>query len=480
MPKQKNGLASLFLSVIIGRQNVVIKRTKKGKFMEHNEIFETMPVRQAYFKMALPVVFSMVVSLIYNMVDTYFIAKTGNTDLIAGVSLGVPVFTLMIALGDILGLGGSSVISRLFGEQKVEDGKRLSVFCFWGAIVLGLLTTVVMLGLRTPILNLLGADQHTMEYTSQYFSYLAMGAPFIILSFTPGNLLRSEGMAQEAMVGTVLGAVVNMILDPVFIFGLQMGAGGAAIATVIGYVVSDATFVWILIKKSQNLSANPRLLKITMPEFGAIVAIGIPASITNFMQSVGVALTNRYLLLYGNDKIASMGIVMKVNMIAVLVLVGFAFGGQALVGYNYGSGNRKRFGEIVRFSYQFEVSLAAVLAVILGILAKPLIGLFVQDESLIANGVWMLRLQLAGMIFVAIVLITTCIFQATGKAMGAFILSASRQGVLFAIILIVLSKLFGYYGVLVSQALSDFFTALIGLLLYRKLLGESHKLHHEK
>ena len=149
-----------------------------------NELFEKAPIHKAYFKFALPVVFSMVVSLVYNMVDTYFIAQTGNTNLIAGVSISAPVFTLMIAFGDIFGLGGSSVISRLFGQKLDEDGKRLSVFCFYAAILCGIVMAAVMLLFRQPILHILGADEETMTYASQYFTFITLGAPFIIVSYT--------------------------------------------------------------------------------------------------------------------------------------------------------------------------------------------------------------------------------------------------------------------------------------------------------
>ena len=171
-----------------------------------NDLFEKAPIPRAYFTFALPVVFSMVVSLVYNMVDTFFIAQTGNTDLVAGVSLSAPVFTLMIALGDIFGLGGSSVISRLFGQKLDKDGKRLSVFCFYGAIACGILVTVLLLLFRGPVLTLLGADRDTMTYASQYYTYIALGAPFIIVSYTPLNLLRTEGFATASMVGSILGA----------------------------------------------------------------------------------------------------------------------------------------------------------------------------------------------------------------------------------------------------------------------------------
>ncbi len=435
-----------------------------------NEIFEKVPVHKAYFKLALPVVFSMVISLVYNMVDTWFIARTGNTDLVAGVSLGAPVFTLMIALGDIFGLGGSSVISRLFGQKLDADGKRLSVFCFYAAFLCGILVTILMLLFRQPILHLLGADQNTYAYVSEYFTFIVLGAPFIIVSFTPSNLLRTEGFSTASMTGTILGSVINIILDPIFISVLGLGAAGAAIATVLGNIGADLFFVWFLLRKSRKLSISPVGFHISAAEVRQIMAIGFPASITNFMQSFGIALMNRFLLPYGNERVAAMGIVMKVNMIAVLILVGFAFGGQPLIGYNYGARNHKRLKAILLFAYRFECGMALILAVILSLAARPMIGLFMKDPLIMENGIPMLRLQLVGMPFIAVVLITTCLFQSAGKAWNAFLLSVSRQGVLFALVIILASWLAGYYGVLISQAAADLLTALLAFWLFRRSL----------
>lgn len=267
------------------------------------------------------------------------------------------------------------------------------------------------------------------------------------------------------MIGSVLGAVVNIILDPVMIFGLGWGAAGAATATVIGNVCTDIFFVWFLIKKSRNLSVNPKGFHISGAEIGAVFAIGIPASVTNLMQSIGIALTNRALLGFGDDKVAAMGIVMKINMIAALVLVGFAFGGQPLIGYNYGAKNRERLKGTLKFAYLFEGGLALVLMAVLGFFAPQLVRIFMSDPSVVENGALMLRLQLAGMVFMGIVLISTCTFQSAGQAVGAFLLSVSRQGVIFAIVLNVALRVAGYQGVLASQAVSDLLTALLAVAL---------------
>lgn len=312
-----------------------------------NELFEKAPIPEAYFSLAMPVVLSMLVTLVYNMVDTYFIAHTGNTDMVAGVSLTAPVFTVMIALGDIFGLGGSPVISRLFGQHRFADGKRLSAFCFYAAIATGLLILVLGLAFRDPMLALLGATDDTWQYASDFYTLIIVGSPFIIVSMTPSNLLRTEGHAVQSMIGSVAGTAVNIVLNPLFIHGFGWGAAGSAGATAIANICTDAYFVWFTLRHSSNLSIDPRTvidrarrrLAVTAREVGSILAIGIPSAITNLTQSVGIVMINLFLLPYGTDAVAAMGIALKVIMIAVLVFVGFAFGAQPLIGYNYGARN---------------------------------------------------------------------------------------------------------------------------------------------
>ena len=438
-----------------------------------NELFEHAPVPKAYFTMALPVVMGMVVNLVYNIVDTFFIARTQNAQLVAGVSLCAPIFTLMIALGDIFGLGGSSLISRLFGEKKDEEGKRASGFCFYAAILCGVLVTILLLLLKTPVLHLLGATDETIGYAGQYYQYLALGAPFIIVALTPSNLIRTEGLALQSMAATILGAVVNIILDPVFIFGLNMGAGGAAIATVIGNAASVVLLVYFVRTKSRKLTVSPKNIKISGAAVVSILAIGIPASVTNIMQSFGIALTNRFLAGYGTEKVAAMGIAMKVNMIVVLVMVGFAFGAQPLLGYNYGAGNKKRLREFIRFDLMVEIGFAIVCALVLALLAPQFVRLFMKDESIVQSGSLMLRCLLISSPMIAVVLVFTTLFQAEGKALSALILSISRQGVIFACCIVVLKMLLGYMGVICAQAVSDVITGVIALALYWKSMRKS-------
>lgn len=436
-----------------------------------NELFESASVPKAYMKLALPVVLSMMVSLVYNMVDTYFIALTGKQELVAGVSLAAPIFTLMIAFGDIFGLGGSSLISRLFGEKREEEAKRASAFCLWAAIGFGIFVTIVLLVFRTPILKLLGTDAATFEYAGEYYTWIAVGAASIILGLVPSNILRTEGLAMQAMAGSILGSIVNIILDPVFIFGLGQGAAGAAMATVIGNVIADVYYIYVMNKKAKRLSVSLKEIKIPGTMIRDILVIGIPASITNLMQSIMIMITNHYLIAYGTDKVAAMGIALKANMISAFILVGFAFGGQPLVGYNYGAKNQKRLKEILRFVYLFEAGLALAFTILISIFAPFIIKIFMNQSDIITNGAMMLRFQQFSMVFMAITLVSTCVCQSVGSAAGALILSISRQGVVYAALLIVLKSVFGYTGILATQACADVVTALIAAEIIRKVLG---------
>ena len=436
-----------------------------------NELFESASVPKAYMKLALPVVLSMMVSLVYNMVDTYFIALTVKQELVAGVSLAAPIFTLMIAFGDIFGLGGSSLISRLFGEKREEEAKRASAFCLWAAIGFGIFVTIVLLVFRTPILKLLGTDAATFEYAGEYYTWIAVGAASIILGLVPSNILRTEGLAMQAMAGSILGSIVNIILDPVFIFGLGQGAAGAAMATVIVNVIADVYYIYVMNKKAKRLSVSLKEIKIPGTMIRDILVIGIPASITNLMQSIMIMITNHYLIAYGTDKVAAMGIALKANMISAFILVGFAFGGQPLVGYNYGARNKKRLKEILRFAYLFEAGLALVFTISISVFAPAIIKIFMNQSDIITNGAMMLRFQQLGMVFMAVTLVSTCVCQSVGSAAGAFALSISRQGVLYAISLMVLNAIFGYTGIIATQACADVLTAVIALAIIRKVLG---------
>ena len=416
-----------------------------------NEIFEKAPVPKAFFTMALPVVFSMVISLVYNMVDTYFIARTGNTNLVAGVSLGAPIFTLMIALGDIFGLGGSSVISRLFGEKKDADGKRLSVFCFYGAILCGIVITALMLLFRHPILGLLGADTDTYTYASQYYTWLVLGAPFIIVALTPSNLLRTEGFAKASMIGTILGSVVNIILDPIMIFGLlgcpAMGVTGAAVATVIGQCVAAVVAFTCNHKFNTEIKIRFQGFRPDIKIIGTIYAIGVPSII---MQSIGSVMTysmNRILIAFSSTATAVFGVYFKLQSFFFMPVFGLNNGITPIIAFNYGAQNRKRMIKTIKLSLITAFCLTFVGFLSFELIPQVLLGMFNASEDMLAIGIPALRIIGVHYLIAWFCIICGTVFQALGKAVYSMIVSILRQLVVLIPVAYLLSRIGGLHVV---------------------------------
>ena len=436
--------------------------------MSQQGVFDTDRLVPTYFRLALPVVFSMVVTLIYNLADTYFIARTNDAMLVAGVSLCAPLFTALMALGNIFGQGGSSLISRLLGGGDRDSVRRVSAFCFYLAILTGVVIAPPMLLLRRPVLTLLGASANTIAHAQAYYSVIVLGAPLVILSFIHTNLIRSEGMSTLSMIGTVSGSLLNIALDPIFISVLGWGARGAALATVLGYALTDLLCLFFVLRKSAALSVDVRRARVNRDELGQIFSVGTTAAITNIATSVCVVLMNQFLLPYGDEKIAALGIVLKVTMVVQLILVGFSFGGVPLFGYLYGAGEREKLRRLLRFCTLFLCGLALAESLAVFLLAKPLIWAFIDDAAIIADGTVMLRWQIAGMAFCAVVLLYTCLFQASGKALQALALSLSRQGLIFLAVFAVATLAAKYNGFLVCQPVADALSAALALALFRR------------
>ena len=425
------------------------------------------PLIPTWFRLSLPVVLGSIVTIVYNLADTYFIAQTGNALLVAGVSVCAPIFMILMAFGNIFGQGGSSLISRLLGQKRADEVRRVSAFCFWIALAVGAAIGILLLLIRDPFLSLLGSSADTLPYAREYGTVLLIGAPFIVVNFIHMNLLRCEGMAGLSMCGTVISAVVNVILDPLLIPG--MGAAGAAIATVIGYVCSDAFLLAVVLRRSAALSIRPTLK--TEPAFlKDILFIGVTAAITNIASSICTILINQKLLAFGDDRIAAMGIVLRVTMIVQMILVGFSFGGVPLFGFLTGAGEKEKVRRLLRFCMLFLCGLSLAMTLAVALAAEPLLRLITPDEGLIATGVPMLRWQIAGSVFAGIVMLSTCLCQASGKAVPALILSLSRQGVVFYAALLIAAACFGYQGILAAQFAADALSAMVALLILRRIL----------
>ena len=360
------------------------------------ELFARAPIPRAYFKMALPVVLSMLVSLVYNMVDTWFIAQTQNTALVAGVSLCAPMFTLMVAMGDIFGLGGSSLISRLLGQGEEKRVRHVSAFCSYGAIVWGVLVGALMLIFRQPILHLLGASSDTMDSAMAYYSYLALGAPAIIFTLVPSNILRTEGMAVASMVGSITGTVVNIILDPIMIFGLgpvpQMGIRGAAWATGLGQLLTLAAYLLFAWIRPLPIRISLKSLKFDLILLKKIYAVGIPATLNMALSSLLISSLNAILAVYGQMYVMILGVYYKLQTFLYLPANGIIQGMRPLIGYNYGAGEQKRVHKLYSYTLYLSAGIMLTGTLLCMFIPGTLLGLFTTNPQTITAGSTALRI----------------------------------------------------------------------------------------
>jgi len=434
------------------------------------DLFENVKISRAYLKLAVPVVLSMLLNVVYNMVDAWFISMTGDANLVAGVSICAPVFILSVAVGDIWGLGGSSLMARLLGKKEDYQAGGVSAFCLYAAFGTGFVLMTVMLLFQNSILILLGANDESLSHASAYFNWIALGIPFIVFSMIPNNQLRSEGLSTLGMWGAVAGSVANIILDPIFIFALKMGAAGAALATALSNVLSSVLYILIIRKKCRVMTLDIHRIRIPIQNMKEVLRIGIPAAVTNIVFSLSIMITNRALVPFGNERIAAMGIAMKINMICSMTLIGFAFGAQPLFGYTYSSRNVSRFRNTLRFAYMLEIALGSCFAVILVFAAPFLMRFFINDIQVVDVGTTILRYMQLSSLLMGFSLVTICVCQAVGHASGALVLSLSRQGVLFFIMIIMLTAWMGFTGILLAQPVADLLTGVLAFIIVSNIL----------
>nr|WP_321463862.1 MATE family efflux transporter [uncultured Cohaesibacter sp.] len=432
---------------------------------QSNYLFERMPVAKAILINALPTVAGMIVILVYNIADTFFVGQTNDPYQVAAVSLATPVFLLFMATGNLIGIGGTSVISRAFGEKKPGFAKSVSSFCFYSAWIVGIFFAAIFLLGMPYILQAIGVSGNTIDPTRDYLLYVAPSAPFVIMSVAFGNIIRASGKAKQAMVGMMLGAGLNIILDPIFIVYFGMGVAGAAIATLIGNMVS-AYYFWRQVSgdRTPSLSirwADFRIKGVIVP----VVAIGIPAALNNILMSTSVIVLNNVLSSYGDIAVAAMGVATKVSMIAVLLQIGLGVSIQPLLGYNYGAKNAERFRSILQTTIIYALVMGSTLTFVSWLGSGYIVNAFIEDHSVYDQGVLFVKALLLTGPVIGIMFVYINTLQAMGAAKESLILSISRQGFIFIPMIFILNYLFGLSGVVYAQPVADVMSILISILL---------------
>ncbi len=432
--------------------------------VQENYLFERMPVPRAILVNALPTVAGMVVILIYNIADTFFVGQTNDPVQVAAVSLATPVFLLFMATGNLIGIGGTSVISRALGEKRPGFANAVSAFCFYASWLVGVVFAGVFLIEMPRILNAIGVSESTIAPTRDYLMYVAPSAPFVIMSVAFGNIVRTAGKAKEAMFGMMLGTGLNIILDPLFILTLGMGVAGAAIATLIGNIVS-ALYFWRLVagnKTSLSISfADFRIRGVLWP----VVAIGVPAALNNVLMSTSVIVLNNVLSSYGDIALAAMGVATKVSLITVLLQIGLGVSIQPLLGYNYGAKNSARFRSVLQTAIVYALVMGSVLTFVSWLGSGFIVNAFIEDQAVYDQGVRFVRALLLTGPIIGIMFIYINTLQAMGAARESLVLSVSRQGFIFIPMIFVLNHLFGLSGVVYAQPVADVMSILISIAL---------------
>ena len=442
---------------------------QQKKDTNDQELMRSMKVSKAVAAMAIPSVISSLVTVVYNMADTFFVGQTGDALQVAAVSLTNPIFILLMAFANMFGMGGSAVASMAMGEGKPQKVKNTTAFITYASLTVGVGAAVLLLACMSPILKIFGANGEIYEYAKGYVQYIAWGAPFIIWSAAASFVVRSEGASKEAMIGSMVGTIANIALDPLFITGLHMGAAGAAIATTIGNILASLYFVWYFLKKSRQLSILPKDFTLGEQISGRVCAIGLPTAIFSALMSVSTIVINQIMVKYGNAPVAAIGIVFKANMFITSLQMGLANGVQPLLGYSYGAGNVSRFREVERFTKICCLVTGIAATVLYFIGREPIIRMFISDDEVVYYGVKMLVAYMISGPVIGMLFVNMNCMQSVNHSLPATILSVMRQGVLLIPLLYVLQFFWGMEGVIYGQSITDYIAVFLSAVLWRNI-----------
>lgn len=378
---------------------------KKGEKMNENELMSSLPVPKAVAKMAIPSVISSLVTVVYNMADTFFVGQTGDPLQVAAVSLTNPIFILFMAFANMFGMGGSAAASMAMGEKNEKRMKQVSAFVTYASLVVGVALAVILMVFMTPVLNMFGANEQTFLYAKGYTFHIAYGAPFIIWSAAASFVVRAEGASKEAMIGILSGVCVT----------------------------------------------------------------GLPTAVFSMLMSVSTIVLNQILVAYGNAPVAAIGIVFKANMFITFLQMGLANGVQPLLGYNYGSGDHKRFVSVERYTKKCCVIVGILATALFFVLREPIIRLFISDGEVVYYGVKMLIAYMLSGPVIGLLFVNMNCMQSVGNSFPATILSVMRQGLLLIPLLYLLNACMGLNGVIYGQALTDYAAVILSAVLWRRI-----------
>lgn len=441
------------------------------------ELMENTPMPKAILRLAIPTVFSTVISIVYNLTDTYFIGLLDDPVQLGAISLAFPVFTFLQAIGNMFGLGAPSYISRCLGARKYEEVRKTSAVSVYVTAILTVVLTLLVSFFMEPILRLIGTSDDTVGPTRDYLRLIVGFSIVLILQIILPALLRAEGKAKEAMIGMVIGTVLNIVLDPVLILLLDMGVAGAAWATIIGNFCAVVFYIIVYLRGNTTLSIRLADFKPSMQIFKEVLKIGLPSTIAQTISSVAVILFNNVAAGYGDQVITAYGVAVKMITMEFMIVFGYVQGYVPLAGYNYGSGDIRRLLSGLKFTMLTGTIICLLFLIPFTVLAPTYIGAFTTNREIIDIGTQFLHAQAWAVPIIAIQTSLMSTFQATGQAVRAMVINLGRQCLFYLPFLYVSNRLWGMSGILYAQMASDLATTalaiLFGIPFLKKLLRQS-------
>ncbi|MGG3452780.1 MATE family efflux transporter [Paenibacillus rhizolycopersici] len=447
---------------------------------ENLHYFEKAPIAKAVAHFAVPMMLGTSMSVIYSILNAYFLGTLGNTAMLTALALTLPLFAVIMSLGNLIGIGGGTFISRLLGEKKYEDVKHVSSFAFYSSLVLGLIVIAAGLPLIDSIVHGLGATPDSFGFTKDYVLMMLIGSPFVILFFTLENIVRSEGAAITSMVGMILSVVVNIVLDALVIFVFHWGVIGVASATVVSNLVASAFYAFHMGVRSQFLTVSFNWFKVNKEILSNVLKVGIPVFIMSVFLGAMSLIFNHFLVEYGDQAVAAYGISSRLLQFPEFILMGLCEGVVPLIAFTF-TANRLRMKQTIGFTIKSIGVLAVLFGVIVFLISDHLIGLFTNDPLLIEMGSYILHVTFLSLFISGTTSLFTGIFQATAQGTAALIMSVI-QGVTLIPVLYIANQMNGFHGVVWSLVIADAAAFLVGaLMLYalrNKLQPELEALVH--
>ncbi len=429
---------------------------------EYRRMTET-PVPRLVLSLSLPTVLSQMITSIYNMADTFFVTRLGDSA-VGGVSIVYALQSIIQAVGFGLAMGAGSLVSRHLGEKDNESASKHASSAFFSAFFFGLLLTVVCLVDLDGLLRLFGSTETILPHARNYAFIILLGAPMMCSSFVISNIIRAEGRATLAMIGLTAGGLLNMILDPVFIFGLNMGVAGAALATVLSQLMSFGILLAFYVSGKSIVRLSLRRVSRRAADYGLIVKTGLPTVCRQGLGSVATTLLNVRVKVYGDAAIAAVGIANKVYMLLRGLIIGVGQGFQPVAGYNYGAGKPRRVKQAFWVAVVFGTVISIASATAMLFFAEPIIGLFKPETAEVTRiGGRMLRFMGLTIPVLGYSTFVNQLYQSLGYVKGATILASCRQGICFVPLIILLPMWLELDGILLTQGLSDLLTFFISI-----------------